>query len=373
MRLIFASLILFFIISPLSAQAQSIQLPDPPMPEILKFSLSPITETCTNNNYGSQDCFYNVPWIGEYISQFYVFAVGVTSILAVVVIMIAGFVWTMAGGNTSQVENAKGYIKGAVTGLILMLGSYTFLYTINPNLVRFDSLRLPVVKNIELEQVNIIENSMSCRWEQFNLASLGGVDPTSLGGTPTDISDCPFGMINGNNCEDSLKKEGQVCCCKKLELSSSLNIVQRSHASPQLAKLIEYVNANRTCYDGTKCGVIVTSISDNNIINGKCQPWKTTGQKYSQPEGSGYCQHALNSNHYGKLRNLRGNNEDSDTLPIQGFSCAVDFSAKSQYDCDSIWEAAVASGVAIKKDGAPNGGCEGNPINHMHIALANCQ
>jgi hypothetical protein len=68
--------------------------------------------------------------------------------------MVAGMMWVLAGGNTSQVENARTYIKGAVMGLILMLGSYVILYTINPKLVRFDGLRLPVVQHVSLSELN---------------------------------------------------------------------------------------------------------------------------------------------------------------------------------------------------------------------------
>lgn len=145
---------LYLILVPLSVGAQQLQLPDPPVPEIFKVEFSKISTVCTDNGSGDQDCVYQVPWLGEYIAEIYKYAVALSTVLAAVVIMVAGFMWTTAGGNNSQVEQARSYISGAVLGLILMLGSYVILYTINPKLVQFDALSLTSVKHISLQELS---------------------------------------------------------------------------------------------------------------------------------------------------------------------------------------------------------------------------
>jgi hypothetical protein len=95
---------------------------------------------------------YTFPWIGEYISGLYRFAVMATTILATIVLMIAGFLWLTAGGNSSQVSTAKEYMSGAILGLILMLGSYTVLYLVNPSLTVFPALSIPIIRHVDLKE-----------------------------------------------------------------------------------------------------------------------------------------------------------------------------------------------------------------------------
>src|SRR3989338_4140997 len=58
----------------------------------------------------------------------------------------SGVEWMTARDNTGQVKIAKDRIMWAVLGLIILLGSYIFLRTINPQLVE---LRNPSVPNPE--------------------------------------------------------------------------------------------------------------------------------------------------------------------------------------------------------------------------------
>jgi len=75
--------------------------------------------------------------IGQYVEAIYKYAIGIVGILATVVMMMGGVIWITAGGNTERISNAKSWISASLTGLVLALASYTILYTINPNLVKF--------------------------------------------------------------------------------------------------------------------------------------------------------------------------------------------------------------------------------------------
>lgn len=81
--------------------------------------------------------------LGLYISDLYHFSIGLAGILAVLMIAYGGVVWTFSGGESSKISHAKEIIIGAVTGLVLALGSYLILNTINPKLtiLSLDSLR----------------------------------------------------------------------------------------------------------------------------------------------------------------------------------------------------------------------------------------
>lgn len=86
--------------------------------------------------------------IGDYIKNLYQYSVGIGSVLAVIVIMIGGIIWLTAGGSSERIGTARSYIGGALTGLILLLGSYLLLNTINSDLVKFKPLSINKVKEI---------------------------------------------------------------------------------------------------------------------------------------------------------------------------------------------------------------------------------
>ncbi len=99
----------------------------------------PAGQTKTEISFGGQDKFSN---IGEFILLMYKYLLTIASIVAVVVIIIAGAQWVTSGGNSEAISSAKKRIGGAVIGLFIAYMSYFVLNTINPALV---NLRLPQV------------------------------------------------------------------------------------------------------------------------------------------------------------------------------------------------------------------------------------
>lgn len=96
----------------------------------------PITQTTTNIGFGGKRNFAN---IGEFIVEMFRYGIIVAGILSVIMIIFAGFQWTISGGG-ENIKKAQERIGGAVIGLVIALLSYTILNTINPMLVNF---RLP--------------------------------------------------------------------------------------------------------------------------------------------------------------------------------------------------------------------------------------
>ncbi len=76
----------------------------------------------------------------QYLVAVYKYSVVAISVLAVIMIMVAGIQWLVSGGSPDKINAAKKRIGGATIGIILAVGSYTILYTINPYLVKFTSL-----------------------------------------------------------------------------------------------------------------------------------------------------------------------------------------------------------------------------------------
>lgn len=72
---------------------------------------------------------------GQYICKLYTIGLKAAGILAVLMIVYAGFLW-MTSPAIAKIEQAKGMIWGAVGGLVLLFASYLILNTINPDLLK---------------------------------------------------------------------------------------------------------------------------------------------------------------------------------------------------------------------------------------------
>ncbi len=84
----------------------------------------------------------NVPFLGEYISAIYKYSVGLISFIAVLVLIISGIQIITSAGNTEAISGAKHRIVSSVIAIALTAGSYTILYTINPELVNLRNLQI---------------------------------------------------------------------------------------------------------------------------------------------------------------------------------------------------------------------------------------
>lgn len=104
----------------------------------------------------------NTKTIGEYIKAIYTFSIYAGSIVAVVVLMIGGFIWLTAAGNVTQVGQAKTYIGGAISGIVLLLLSWTLLQTINPALVQFKPLSINATNNIPIHNESPVGFDSRC-------------------------------------------------------------------------------------------------------------------------------------------------------------------------------------------------------------------
>lgn len=71
------------------------------------------------------------------INQIYVWALGISALLAMLMLIIGGYYYMTASGNAERSSRGVEIIWSAVIGLVLLFGAYLLLNTINPDLVRF--------------------------------------------------------------------------------------------------------------------------------------------------------------------------------------------------------------------------------------------
>lgn len=103
-----------------------------------------VSEVLAQNNTGIDvSCAkYQYPWCQEagkgpsaLVGRFYIIALGLAAAAALGVLIYGAVLWTVSGAVTSK-QDALEWIKGALWGLVLLLGAYLILYTINPDLVK---------------------------------------------------------------------------------------------------------------------------------------------------------------------------------------------------------------------------------------------
>lgn len=105
----------------------------------------------------------------DYMSAIYKWAVGAIAIIAVIMIMVAGFQWMTAAGSASAIGQAKSRISSSLIGLLLAIGAYSLLNFVNPSLVY---LRTLDIGNIDKVALNISEKycydgKIRYRWNNY--------------------------------------------------------------------------------------------------------------------------------------------------------------------------------------------------------------
>lgn len=104
---------------------------------------------------GGTTTYAYIPYLAEYFSMIYKYLIGAAGILAGIMITIGGVQWLLAAGEAPKIAAAKKRITDALIGLVLVLGSYTVLYSINPDLVTFKNLK---VKLVDYEETDDLES-----------------------------------------------------------------------------------------------------------------------------------------------------------------------------------------------------------------------
>ena len=164
--------------------------------------------TCTGSlKDKNQVC--QIPWIANYIQGIYKYALGIAGILATVVMMFGGFLWLMSAGNPQMIGDAKNWITGAVTGLILLFTSYIILYTVNPELTILKPITLGTISQMEdTKLADANSNSTSQQYKNMPCPSSGELS-TGVNFYATGY----YKPAHNDNSLDTLCKISMQCDC----------------------------------------------------------------------------------------------------------------------------------------------------------------
>ncbi|MFA5932106.1 MAG: hypothetical protein WC793_01885 [Candidatus Paceibacterota bacterium] len=102
-------------------------------------------QTHTLRTYDPTSSTANNNKLGDYLNMIIRIFIGVCAVFAVIMIVIGGIEY-MTSELISNKEHGKERIRNAIFGLLLALGAYTLLYTINPDILKTDLNSLTDVK-----------------------------------------------------------------------------------------------------------------------------------------------------------------------------------------------------------------------------------
>ncbi len=122
------------------------------------------------------------PYLGEYLTAVYKYAVIVAGVLAVIMIIVSGIMWVISGGNKEMVTSAKKRIEQAVIGLAIISTSYVILYSINPYLVNFKPLKVTYIMPEPIPDENVFteKEAAAIMKKGVIVTPLGKIDLSSL-------------------------------------------------------------------------------------------------------------------------------------------------------------------------------------------------
>ena len=185
---------------PIIVPKLSIDIPTISMPDFAKVTQS--------NGY------IYIPFISVYLVGAYKMGIGIAAILAVIMIMAGGIIWIAAAGDAGRIGQAKTMISGAVVGLVLTVGSYVALQTVNPNLVNFSALKIKTVsrdvEDITQDQDSDItdDSQLPANIQKPNWTAQSFIcPPDSTTQPPTGVAS-PGSLISLDDCPNGISSSG---------------------------------------------------------------------------------------------------------------------------------------------------------------------
>jgi hypothetical protein len=136
----------------------------------------------------------SIPWIGEYVNAIYSFVLAIAGGLASFMFIVAGFQYVVAHGDKGKIAKATKRMTNSLIGLFLTFGAYLILYTINPELTSFKSIRLDVIKREEMDFGELLTTTS----DTGTAGASSGTNDENTTNTPftSTYSECPVVLNN---------------------------------------------------------------------------------------------------------------------------------------------------------------------------------
>ncbi len=137
--------------------------------------------------------------LAEYIKGVYRYGGIFSGIVAMFMLVYAGWQWLLAGGNSGKISQAKEKINGTLIGLVILFGGYLLLSLISKNLISFNSIDTKLADiPCALHKTEPTCPDTRCHWQADNFI------------TTINEAACVDGTVNVKPA-CSIKKEATSC------------------------------------------------------------------------------------------------------------------------------------------------------------------
>jgi len=237
----------------------------------------------TDDNKGTYGTFGNDPVLGQgqagannkaggdlylCINKIYRFAIVGGGVVGVFFIVIGGYLYMSAEGNSESLEKAKSMLISTITALVILFIGYILLKALNPDLIQFRSIQPPSVK---MEKAPSPEGT-------------GGIPPGMIGktgiagcGGTADGSACDDYTKNGFSAGNSTQKPGLNTFLTK---SLIAKLVSAKSKNPNFRITEAYpptVDHRDPCHSNGSCADIGSNSTDTGALNSLCQALTSSG------------------------------------------------------------------------------------------------
>ncbi len=159
------------------------------------------------------------PTLANYVARLYQFGLMIVGLFAFGGIIYGALKYILSAGSMADQSDARDQITQAVVGLLILLGAYTLLYTINPRLV---SLRDPEI--VPLNVADLKEPEDAGQKSQIPKAGAGSIDPLCKLSVNAGIDvrfNSSLGQVGGDqrtgntcvSCQANASKVSGTCKC----------------------------------------------------------------------------------------------------------------------------------------------------------------
>jgi len=192
-----------------------------------------------------------------YLSKGFTWLLSIAVVVTVVMVMVGGLQYSLGGLAKNQMENGKKRIKAGISGLVLLLTSVLIVQTINPQLLKLNVPKLPLVRTV------ITPNGTSCNEyleKNYQLSATSGtcgdvsdVLKDAKGAAVSAGSQCVWLSCGNEQDQCVLSSNGATCtsCEKVVEGSGGAGLKPSEQVCRQFQYPVRMING---LYDYRYCG-----------------------------------------------------------------------------------------------------------------------